>query len=153
LGKVLAMHCAKCNAEDTSVIDSRETENGNAIRRRRECDKCKFRFTTYERVDAANFVVIKKDGIRQPFNRDKLEKSLWIACSKRPVRKDQIDIVLNAIEDALRGEKEVDSRKIGNLVMKALKQLDDVAYIRYASVYKEFKDMASFQKELQMIRK
>jgi len=147
------MHCQKCGVADTSVIDSREAEGGNAIRRRRECNKCGFRFTTYERVDAASFVVIKKDGIRQPFNREKLEKSLWVACQKRPVRKDQIEIILNAIEDELRGEKEVDSRKIGNLVMKCLKQLDDVAYIRYASVYREFKDVASFQKELQRIKK
>ncbi len=147
------MHCAKCNAEDTSVIDSRETENGNAIRRRRECNKCGFRFTTYERIDAPSFVVVKKDGMRESFSREKLEKSLWIACQKRPVRKDQVDTILNAIEEELRGEKEVDSRKIGNLVMKCLKQLDDVAYIRYASVYREFKDVASFQKELQRIRR
>lgn len=147
------MHCQKCGAADTSVIDSRETENGNAIRRRRECNKCKFRFTTYERVDAANFVVVKKDGMREPFSREKLEKSLWVACQKRPVRKDQVDTILNAIEEELRGEKEVDSRKIGNLVMKCLKQLDDVAYIRYASVYREFKDVASFQKELTRLRR
>jgi transcriptional repressor NrdR len=135
------------------VIDSRETENGNAIRRRRRCEKCDYRFTTYERVDAANFVVVKKDTLRQPFSREKLEKSLWVACQKRPVRKDQIDIILNAIEDELRGEKEVSSRKIGNLVMKCLKQLDDVAYIRYASVYREFKDVASFHKELNRLHR
>ena len=135
------------------MIDSRETENGNAIRRRRECNKCGFRFTTYERIDAPSFVVVKKDGMRESFSREKLEKSLWIACQKRPVRKDQVDTILNAIEEELRGEKEVDSRKIGNLVMKCLKQLDDVAYIRYASVYREFKDVASFQKELQRIRR
>ena len=147
------MHCPKCASPDTSVIDSRETENGNAIRRRRECAKCEFRFTTYERIDTPNFVVVKKDGMREPFSREKLEKSLWVACQKRPVRRDQVDLILNAIEEALRGEKEVDSRKIGNLVMKALKQLDDVAYIRYASVYREFKDVVSFQKELQRLRR
>ena len=135
------------------MIDSRETENGNAIRRRRECAKCGFRFTTYERLDAANFIVVKKDGTREPFSREKLEKSLWVACQKRPVRRDQVDLILNAIEDELRGEKEVDSRKLGQLVMKALKQLDDVAYIRYASVYRGFKDVASFQKELQRLRR
>jgi transcriptional repressor NrdR len=147
------MFCQKCANPETSVIDSRETDNGNAIRRRRECVKCGFRFTTYERVDAANFVVVKKDGTREPFSREKLEKSLWVACQKRPVRQDQIELILNAIEDELRGEKEVDSRKIGQLVMKALKQLDDVAYIRYASVYREFKDVASFQKELSRLRR
>ncbi|MFA6458023.1 MAG: transcriptional regulator NrdR [Patescibacteria group bacterium] len=147
------MICQKCANPETSVIDSRETDGGNAIRRRRECEKCGFRFTTYERVDAPNCIVVKKDGTREPFSREKLEKSLWVACQKRPVRRDQVDLVLNAIEEELRGEKEVDSRKIGNLVMKALKQLDDVAYIRYASVYREFKDVASFQKELLRLRK
>ena len=147
------MICQKCANPETSVIDSRETDSGNAIRRRRECAKCGFRFTTYERIDAANFVVVKKDGTREPFSREKLEKSLWVACQKRPVRQDQIELILNAIEDELRGEKEVDSRKIGQLVMKSLKQLDDVAYIRYASVYREFKDVASFQKELSRLRK
>ncbi len=147
------MHCQKCGAADTSVIDSRETENGGAIRRRRECNKCSFRFTTYERVDAVNFIVVKKDGTRESFSREKLEKSIWVACHKRPVRRDQVDTILNAIEEELRGEKEVDSRKIGNLVMKCLKQLDDVAYIRYASVYREFKDVASFQKELTRLKR
>ncbi|MFH1375182.1 MAG: transcriptional regulator NrdR [Patescibacteria group bacterium] len=147
------MHCVKCAATDTSVIDSRESEGGAAIRRRRECNKCSYRFTTYERVDTPNFIVIKKDGMREPFNREKLQKSIWVACQKRPVRQDQVEQVLNAIEDELRGEKEVDSRKIGNLLMKALKRLDDVAYIRYASVYREFKDVASFQKELHRLRR
>ncbi|MFH0776157.1 MAG: transcriptional regulator NrdR [Patescibacteria group bacterium] len=147
------MICQKCGAEDTSVIDSRAADGGNSIRRRRECLKCGFRFTTYERVDSPNCIVVKKDGNREPFTREKLEKSLWVACQKRPVRQDQIELILNAIEEELRGEKEVDSRKIGNLVMKALKQLDDVAYIRYASVYREFKDVASFQKELQRLRR
>ena len=133
------------------MIDSRETENGNAIRRRRRCEKCDYRFTTYERVDAANFVVVKKDAMRQPFSREKLEKSLWVACQKRPVRKDQIDIVLNAIEDELRGEKEVASRKIGNLVMKALKQLDDVAYIRYAIVYLGLDDLQAVRDEIDFL--
>ncbi|MDD3066274.1 MAG: transcriptional regulator NrdR [Candidatus Gracilibacteria bacterium] len=147
------MHCAKCGAIDTSVIDSRETENGAAIRRRRSCDKCGYRFTTYERIDAASFVVVKKNGTRESFAREKLEKSLWVACQKRPIRRDQIDTILTKIEEELRGEKEVDSRKIGQLVMKYLKMLDDVAYIRYASVYREFKDVASFQKEVRMLRK
>jgi len=147
------MICAKCSVADTSVIDSRESEGGRAIRRRRECNHCGYRFTTYERVDAVNFVVVKKNGTREAFDREKLEKSLWIACQKRPVRRDQIDVILNSIEEALRAEKEVDSHRIGSLVMKFLKQLDDVAYIRYASVYREFKDVASFQKELARLRR
>ena len=147
------MHCTKCGAIDTSVIDSRETENGAAIRRRRECLKCGYRFTTYERIDAANFIVAKKNGTREPYNREKLEKSIWIACQKRPVRQDQVETILNSIEEELRGNKEVDSRRLGSLVMKYLKNLDDVAYIRYASVYREFKDISSFQKEVMRLRK
>lgn len=147
------MRCPKCQADDTSVIDSRESENGSAIRRRRECNKCSYRFTTYERMDALNFIVVKKDNTREAYSRMKLEKSLWIACQKRPVRQDQVESVLSSIEDELRTEKEVDSHRIGSLVMKYLKKLDDVAYIRYASVYREFKDVASFQKELSRLRK
>lgn len=143
-----AMKCPACGNPDTSVVDSRETEAGAAIRRRRACDKCNHRFTTYERIDAAKFVVVKKDGNREPYDREKIEKSIWIACRKRPVRQDQVEAITTAIEDELRAEKEVDSRRIGSLIMKYLKQLDDVAYIRYASVYRQFKDVASFQKEL-----
>jgi len=142
------MKCPACNNEDTSVVDSRETEGGLAIRRRRECDKCQHRFTTYERVDAAKFIVVKTDGTREPYDREKIEKSIWIACRKRPVRQDQVEATVNGIEEELRGEKEVDSRRLGQLLMKHLKGLDDVAYIRYASVYRQFKDVASFQKEL-----
>jgi transcriptional repressor NrdR len=146
------MKCTKCNAEDTSVVDSRATDDGSAIRRRRECLKCGHRFTTYERVDAAKFVVVKKDGTREPYSREKLESSIWLACKKRPVRVDQVEAVVNAIEEELRSDKEVDSRRIGQLIMKYLKGLDDVAYIRYASVYRQFKDVASFQKELSRLR-
>jgi transcriptional repressor NrdR len=147
------MKCPKCSAIDTSVVDSRATEDSAAIRRRRECTKCGHRFTTYERMDAARFVVVKRDGTREPFEKEKLEKSIWIACQKRPVRRDQVDAVITAIEDELRLEKEVDSRRLGQLVMKYLKNLDDVAYIRYASVYRQFKDVASFQKELLKLRR
>ncbi len=146
------MKCTKCSAEDTAVVDSRATEDGAAIRRRRECLKCDHRFTTYERVDAARFVVVKRNGTREPYNREKLEKSIWIACQKRPVRRDQVDSMVNTIEEELRSEKEVDSRRVGQLIMKHLKSLDDVAYIRYASVYRQFKDVASFQKELSKLR-
>ena len=142
------MKCPICSHEDTSVIDSRETEGSASIRRRRECLACGYRFTTYERIDAAKFVVVKKDGNREPYDREKIEKSIWIACRKRPVRQDQVEAIMNAIEEELRSEKEVDSRRLGSLLMKHLKILDDVAYIRYASVYRQFKDVASFQKEL-----
>jgi len=147
------MKCSKCNHADTAVIDSRSSEEGAVIRRRRECSKCQHRFTTYERLEAAKFVVVKKDGNRMPYDREKLEKSVWIACSKRPVRQDQVEQMINQIEDELRGEKEVDSRKLGQLLMKYLRNLDDVAYIRYASVYREFRDLASFQKEVMRLSK
>lgn len=147
------MKCAKCGAVDTSVVDSRATDDGVAIRRRRECEKCEHRFTTYERVDAAKFIVAKKDGTRESYTREKLEKSIWIACQKRPVRRDQVDGLVNSIEEELRSEKEIDSRRVGQLVMKHLKNLDDVAYIRYASVYRQFKDVASFQKELLKLKR
>jgi transcriptional repressor NrdR len=151
--KIFKLLCPKCTANDTSVIDSRESDGGSAIRRRRECNACNYRFTTYERYDAVNFVVVKKNGTREFYLKDKLEKSIWVACQKRPVRRDQIDKIINVIEDVLRSEKEVDSRRLGQLVTKYLKSLDDVAYIRYASVYREFKDVASFQRELLMLRR
>lgn len=142
------MRCPSCNNEDTNVVDSRPADEGRSIRRRRECAKCGHRFTTYERLDAARFIVVKRDGLRESYDRDKLAKGIWLACHKRPVRVDQVDGMLNSIEDELRGEKEVEARRLGSLVMRHLKDLDDVAYIRYASVYRQFKDVASFQKEL-----
>lgn len=147
------MRCPKCFVIATSVIDSRESENGAAIRRRRQCNNCQYRFTTYERGEIVNFIVVKKNGTCESYERSKLEKSIWIACQKRPVRRDQVEQIVNSIEETLRPEKEVDSNRIGQLVVKALKSLDDIAYIRYASVYREFKDVASFQKELLRLRR
>src|SRR3989338_2626333 len=143
------MLCPKCKKEETRVVDSRDTNEGREIRRRRECESCKFRFTTFERVDTANFLVVKKDGSREPYQRDKIKTGIWKSCEKRPVTEAQIEALLNQLEDDWsRLGKEVPSRKMGEGLMEALKGLDEVAYIRFASVYRQFKDIDSFKKEL-----
>ncbi|EKD93199.1 MAG: transcriptional regulator NrdR [uncultured bacterium] len=144
------MLCPKCKKSTTRVVDSRETNEGRQIRRRRECESktCEFRFTTFERIEASNFVIIKKDGSREPYQREKIEAGLWKSCEKRPVTEAQIESVLNNLEDQWSGYgKEIPSQQIGEDVMEALKTLDEVAYIRFASVYRQFKDVESFKKE------
>lgn len=136
------MHCPRCKSTDTSVIDSRTAEDGRAIRRRRQCDKCEHRFTTFERQEMSTLIVIKRDGTREPYAREKLERSLWIACTKRPVTQEKIDKMLTKLEEKWGGnKKEVASSTIGNDVMKELKRIDKIAYIRFASVHREFKDV------------
>jgi transcriptional repressor NrdR len=144
------MKCTYCDHPDTRVSDKRETTEGDVTRRRRECQKCGKRFTTYERVETVALTVVKKDGGRESFDRDKLVTGLLKACEKRPISRDQIEKVADDIEASLRMQKstEVSSRDVGNLVMEKLKNLDQVAYIRFASVYKEFGDLESFQEEL-----
>lgn len=143
------MKCPKCKYDDTKVVDSRETTDGAEIRRRRECDKCGFRFTTFEQIETANFLVIKKDNSREPYSRDKVEKGIWQACWKRAVTQEQVAKMVDELEAKWIGVgKEVESRVIGENVMEALKELDEVAYIRFASVYRHFKDLESFKKEL-----
>ena len=143
------MKCPKCKYDDTKVVDSRETTDGAEIRRRRECDKCGFRFTTFEQIETANFLVIKKDNSREPYSRDKVEKGIWQACWKRAVTQEQVAKMVDELEAKWIGiGKEVESRVIGEDVMEALKELDEVAYIRFASVYRHFKDLESFKKEL-----
>lgn len=140
------MKCIFCSG-DTKVTDKRDGEG--ETRRRRECLKCKKRFTTYERVEEPNFIVIKKDKSREPFSREKLRVGILKACEKRPVETEQIDKVINDIERRLRNKikgKEVGSEVIGEEIMKSLKKLDTVAYIRFASVYKDFKDVKDFKK-------
>lgn len=146
------MQCPKCKNTDTKVIDSRDANDGKAIRRRRSCTECEYRFTTFETIASANFVVIKRDGSREAYNREKLEQGIWRACEKRKVTQEQIDKLLNTLERewAAKG-KEVSSTDIGEGVMNALKKLDDIAYIRFASVYREFKDIETFKKELQRL--
>jgi len=143
------MLCPKCKKEETRVVDSRDTNEGREIRRRRECEACKFRFTTFERIDTANFLVIKKDGSREPYQREKIKTGIWKSCEKRPVTEAQVEALLNRLEDEWsRLGKEVPSKKIGEGLMEALKSLDEVSYIRFASVYRQFKDIDSFKKEL-----
>lgn len=138
------MFCPKCNSEKTSVTDSRS--DGGAIRRRRECSDCGFRFTTYERVELTLPVVIKKDGSRENFDREKIRKGLRRACEKRPVSIEAIDAAVEAIEKRAVElcQKEVDSRELGELVMDELRKMDKIAYVRFASVYREFSDVSQF---------
>ncbi|MFA6521187.1 MAG: transcriptional regulator NrdR [Candidatus Gracilibacteria bacterium] len=143
------MRCPKCKHDDTKVVDSRETTEGAQIRRRRECEKCNFRFTTFEQVETANFLIIKKDGSREAYSREKIEKGIWKACEKRQVTEEQVSKMIDALEVKWMAiGKEVPSKAIGEGVMDELKKLDEVAYIRFASVYRHFKDLESFKKEL-----
>lgn len=144
------MKCVFCS-DDTKVVDKRTAEN--VTRRRRECLKCKKRFTTYERADVS-IDVIKKDGRREPFSREKILSGMLKACEKRPVTKQQIDDTIDRIENDLRGSsEEVQSKKIGEMVMKHLKKLDKVAYIRFASVYRSFDDIKLFEQEVKSLKK
>lgn len=143
------MRCPKCKHPDSKVLDSRDTKDGREIRRRRECEKCEYRFTTFEAVETENFLVVKKDGSREAYRREKVEKGIWIACEKRQVTHEQVAALLDELEMKWSASgKEVASRTIGEDVMDALKKLDEVAYIRFASVYRHFKDLESFKKEL-----
>ncbi len=144
------MKCPYCAFEESKVIDSRPTEDGNVIRRRRECLSCGKRFTTYERMEEVNLIVVKKDGTRESFNSMKIINGLVRACEKRPISMEQMESVANRIEQKLINglEREVPSSRIGELLMEELKTLDDVAYVRFASVYRQFKDLNSFIKEL-----
>ncbi len=147
------MHCPFCRAADTRVLDSRDSAEGTIIRRRRECETCKRRFTTYERVEELNPLVIKKDGRREAFDRDKLLAGLKKACEKRPVSVEQVEELVTSIERKVQesGEKEIASNAIGELVMERLPRLDEVAYVRFASVYRSFRDIAEFMDELKDI--
>ena len=147
------MRCPFCNAEDTKVTDSRDSDVFET-RRRRECEKCEKRFTTYERIEQNPLIVIKKDGRRENFSREKLKAGMMRACEKRDVSVEKIDRVVNEIENMLRNEDktEIPSKLIGESVIKKLKRLDKVAYIRFASIYKDFEDMKDFEKEIKAIK-
>ena len=137
------MRCPKCQADDDKVLDSRAARDGAAIRRRRECLTCGYRFTTYEEVDRDELLVVKRDGRRQTFERPKLEKAIRQACGKRNVSNEQIKAIIDAVVTKLEGD-EIPSSKIAELVMDELHRVDEVAYIRFASVYRQFKDVAQF---------
>jgi transcriptional repressor NrdR len=144
---IFKMDCPFCSGKELKVTDKRESPQG--IRRRRECLKCKKRFTTYEKISRDDFYVIKKDGKREKFDRDKLVNGIEKAFEKRPVSQEKINKMINEIEEKLRRKgKEVNSSVIGELVMKKIKKLDNVAYIRFASVYRDFQDIKDFKKEL-----
>jgi transcriptional repressor NrdR len=144
------MKCPFCGHDEDRVIDSRPAEDGAAIRRRRECIGCGARFTTYEKVETLPLLVIKKDGTREPFNRDKILNGLLKACEKRPVSNEQLLEVQTFVEGQIQNafNREISSQDIGELVMKKLKEIDEVAYVRFASVYRQFKDVNSFLEEL-----
>ena len=144
------MRCQYCGCLDSKVIDSRPTEEGSSIRRRRECMRCGRRFTTYEKIETSPIMVIKKDMRREPFNPDKIKAGLVHACQKRPVSMKDISAIVEKVEKAVQstGEAELSSRRIGEAVMDELKALDEVAYVRFASVYRQFTDVSSFMDEL-----
>jgi len=144
------MKCPFCAHDEDRVIDSRPAEDGAAIRRRRECIGCGARFTTYEKIETLPLLVVKKDGTREPFNRDKLLNGLLKACEKRPVSNEQLMELLTFVEGQVQSavNREISSQDIGELVMKKLKEIDEVAYVRFASVYRQFKDVNSFLEEL-----
>ncbi|MDO5337191.1 MAG: transcriptional regulator NrdR [Eubacteriales bacterium] len=144
------MRCPYCNQDNTRVVDSRPVEDTNSIRRRRMCDVCGRRFTTYEMIEAIPLIVIKKDEKREEYDRSKLQGGILRACYKRPVSIEQIDSIVDFIESEIFNmeEREIPSSRIGELVMEKLKNLDAVAYVRFASVYREFKDVNTFMEEL-----
>ena len=149
------MHCPFCAAVDTRVIDSRLVSEGNHVRRRRECITCEERFTTYESAELVMPRIIKQDGIREPFNEDKLLAGLTKALEKRPVSIEKVEEAINRIKTILRatGEREIPSREVGEKVMKELRDLDEVAFVRFASVYRSFKDLNEFRQEIDRLSK
>lgn len=147
------MYCIFCGNKDTDVVETRTSEDGATVRRRRECGKCVKRFTTYERVEQLPIVVIKRDGKRERFDRDKLTRGILKSTEKTTISLDQVEGIVNEVESELRQEEstEIDSKKIGSLVAKRLKKLDKVAYIRFASVFRRFVDVEDFEKELKKL--
>lgn len=149
------MKCPFCGFLESKVIDSRESKTGISIRRRRECLTCKRRFTTYEKIEEIPYMVVKKDGTRQPFDAQKLLKGMMKACEKRPIQISQLEEIVEEIESLVqeRPDKEIGVAEIGGLVMERLRGLDKVAYVRFASVYREFGDVAEFRRELEDLMK
>lgn len=147
------MRCPYCGSDTDKVVDSRSSKNGESVRRRRECLNCKQRFTTYEYIEDVSLVVIKSDGTREAFDRKKLLRGISISCAKRPIPTEKLDVIVDNIKREIesRSEQEVSSHEIGELVMERLKALDDVAYVRFASVYRKFSDKTEFMEELKKI--
>lgn len=147
------MKCPFCGEPDTKVLDSRATDEGTSIRRRRECPRCGQRFTTYERMEKSPLVVVKKDGRREAFDREKLLRGILKACEKRPIPLSRLEEMVNQIERELAGrlDSEIPSSQIGEMVMERLKEIDEVAYVRFASVYRQFGDLNRFMQELKKL--
>ena len=147
------MKCPYCDTQDSKVLDSRPTEEGASIRRRRECMACKRRFTTYEKIEGVPIMVIKKDKGREPFDREKLMRGIVKACEKRPVSVEIMENMVSTIENIIQNslDREITSTRIGDLVMEQLKGIDEVAYVRFASVYRHFKDINTFMQELRKL--
>ena len=147
------MRCLYCGNLESKVVDSRSTDDGTAIRRRRECLNCGRRFTTYEKIESVPIIVVKKDGSRQPYDREKLQRGIMNACASRPVSIDMVDHMLDEIETTVHNslEREVSSVKIGEMVMDRLRKIDEVSYVRFASGYKQFKDIDTFKAELEKL--
>ena len=147
------MKCPFCGETDSKVIDSRPAEDGSSIRRRRQCNGCKKRFTTYEKVETIPLIVIKKDNNREPYDREKIVSGILRSCHKRPISSDQINRLVDEIETEIfnREDREIPAQEIGEIVMSRLKDLDAVAYVRFASVYREFKDVNTFMDEIKKI--
>jgi transcriptional repressor NrdR len=145
------MRCPFCQIDNDRVVDSRASDDGFAIRRRRECANCRRRYTTYERLDEQELKVIKKNGVREPFQREKLRQGLAKACWKRPISDERIDGIVNAVETEIleKIDTEVESQLLGDMLMEKLRTLDEVAFVRFASVYRQFKDVRDFVDELQ----
>ena len=148
------MRCLNCASEDSKVVDSRSVQQGTSIRRRRECNKCLFRFTTYEYILTNPVMVIKQSGDREEYDRKKLEISFHLACNKRPISEDKIQIAIQNVEEKISNISniEIDAHQVGGLVMEELKQIDKVAFIRFASVYREFKDIGEFQAQIEDLK-
>lgn len=144
------MKCPFCNASDTKVIDSRPADDNSSIRRRRQCEQCGKRFTTYEKLETMPLMIIKKDNSREAYDRSKVEKGILLSCNKRPVSSQMISSMIDEIENQIFSmeEKEIPAAVIGELIMEKLKEVDEVAYVRFASVYREFKDVNAFIEEL-----
>lgn len=148
------MHCPYCNATETKVIDSRLAAEGSQVRRRRQCGSCQERFTTFEMVEVVMPRIVKTSGKIEPYDSEKLRRSIMLPLQKRPISIDESDAMISRVEKRVRqlGEREVSSKALGEIVMSELKKLDDVAYVRFASVYRDFQDIAAFQQELASIR-
>ncbi len=145
------MKCPSCGFENTKVVDSRVSDSGVSIRRRRECEQCSFRFTTFEKSQTMSLLVHKKDGSTEPYDREKLERAIMIACGKRRVSLSKVREKLSELEERWTAKKEIHSTAIGEDVVEMLRELDEIAFIRFASVYKQFKDVETFKKELEKI--